>query len=102
MAMPEEQNRILTDHISSLLFCSTDASIENLENEGMTKGVHRIGDVMCDAVLYYSQEIDKKERSQYFKDLHYIFGERGELNKWYLSTVHRAENTDTPERFALS
>lgn len=98
MAMPEEQNRILTDHISSLLFCSTDASIENLENEGIKKGVHRIGDVMCDAVLYYSQEIDKKDRSQYFADLNYIFGERGEINNWYLSTVHRAENTDTPEK----
>lgn len=98
MSMPEEQNRILTDHISSLLFCSTDASIENLEYEGIKKGVHRIGDVMCDAVLYYSQEIDKKERSQYFAGLYYIFGERGELDKWYLSTVHRAENTDTIEK----
>lgn len=98
MAMPEEQNRILTDHISSLLFCSTDASIENLENEGIKRGVHKIGDVMCDAVLYYSQEIDKKARSQYFADLNYIFGERGEIDNWYLSTVHRAENTDTPEK----
>jgi len=98
MAMPEEQNRILTDHISNLLFCSTDASIENLSNEGITKGIYRIGDVMCDAVLYYSREIDKKAREQYFEELHYIFGKRAKVDRWYLSTVHRAENTDSVEK----
>lgn len=98
MSMPEEQNRILTDHISKLLFCSTDASLKNLKHEGITDGVYRIGDVMCDAVLYYSKEIDKKPKSKYFDGLHYIFGKREEPDSWYLSTVHRAENTDTIEK----
>lgn len=97
-AMPEEQNRVLTDHLSRYLFCSTDASLENLAREGIEEGVYRIGDVMCDAVLYYSKEIEKKPRAQYFEELHYIFGERGVPERWYLSTVHRAENTDDIEK----
>jgi len=94
MAMPEEQNRILTDHISKYLFCSTDTAVENLHREGITKGVYNIGDVMCDAVMYYSNLIDEKSKEEYFADLKYIFGERGAVERWYLSTVHRAENTD--------
>lgn len=53
MAMPEEQNRILTDHISEYLFCSTQTAVENLNNENITKNVFQIGDVMCDAVLFF-------------------------------------------------
>lgn len=98
MMMPEEQNRILTDHISNLLLCSTDRAVENLYNEGIRKRIHKIGDVMCDAVLYYSKGIDKIERRQYFNNLNYIFGKRGELHSWYISTVHRAENTDSYEK----
>ena len=99
MAMPEEQNRILTDHISKYLFCSTDTSIVNLKNEGIQNGVFQIGDVMCDAVLYYSQEIEKKEKEEYFSNLQYIFGKRESIPEhWYLSTVHRAENTNNIEK----
>ncbi len=53
LTMPEEQNRILTDHISNYLFCPTDTAVENLAHEGIRKGVHRTGDVMLDASLYY-------------------------------------------------
>lgn len=49
--MPEEVNRVLTDHISTLLFCPTGTAVENLRNEGITKGVHHVGDVMFDATL---------------------------------------------------
>ena len=50
-AMPEEHNRVVSDHLSDLLFCPTQAAIKNLEHEGITKGVHCVGDVMYDSVL---------------------------------------------------
>lgn len=50
--MPEEINRILTDHVSDLLFCPTETAVKNLEREGITQGVHLVGDVMYDSVLY--------------------------------------------------
>ena len=52
MRMPEEQNRILTDRISTLLLCPTEVAVENLKKEAITEGVYNVGDVMCDAVLY--------------------------------------------------
>lgn len=98
MEMPEEQNRVLTDHISKFLFCSTNTAVENLKHEGITENVYMIGDVMCDAVLHYSEKINEKEKDRYFKDLSYIFGKRSEIDKWYLATVHRAENTNSIEK----
>lgn len=98
MAMPEEQNRILTDHISKYLFCSTDTAIKNLKHEGIEDGVYRVGDVMCDAVLFYSKKIDEKPKEDYFRGLEVLFGGRDVPEKWYLATVHRAENTDTIEK----
>ena len=50
--MPEEINRVVTDHISDLLFCPTQTSVDNLAAEGITKGVHLVGDVMADALAY--------------------------------------------------
>ncbi len=52
--MPEEINRVLTDHLSDLLFCPTETAVENLRREGITQGVHWVGDVMYDAVLQYA------------------------------------------------
>ena len=66
MRMPEEQNRILTDRISTLLLCPTDVAVENLKKEGLTEGVYNVGDVMCDAVLYYSKMLDEKPAEYYF------------------------------------
>jgi UDP-N-acetylglucosamine 2-epimerase len=85
-AMPEEINRVLTDHISSLLFCPTDVAIENLAKEGITKGVHRVGDVMYDALLY--DLAIARNRSTILKSLGL------EKGKYALATVHRAANTD--------
>src|SRR3990172_9190368 len=51
-SMPEEINRVLTDHISNLLFCPTRTAVDNLEREGITDGVHLVGDVMTDALIY--------------------------------------------------
>ncbi|MFW6009569.1 MAG: non-hydrolyzing UDP-N-acetylglucosamine 2-epimerase, partial [archaeon] len=88
--MPEEQNRVLTDHISDLLFCPTKTSVENLKKEGITNGVHNVGDVMYDSVLY-NVEIARK-KSNILENLNL------NKNKYYLATIHRAENTDNKEK----
>jgi UDP-GlcNAc3NAcA epimerase len=86
MSMPEEVNRRLTDHISKLLFCPTSTAINNLNNEGITEGVHLVGDVMYDAALQYSKlKTDILERN-------------GLKPKDFLMlTVHRPSNTDNKE-----
>lgn len=96
--MPEEQNRVLTDHLSEVLFCPTDTAVKNLAEEGIRKNVFQVGDVMCDAVLYYSKEMEKYTKEYFFQRLHGIYGQIGLLENWYLATIHRAENTDTCEK----
>jgi len=88
--MPEEINRVVTDHLSDVLFCPTETSIENLKNEGITKGVYLTGDVMLDAVLNFRKVAEK--RSQVLKQL------KLRNSEYILLTVHRAENTDSAER----
>lgn len=88
--MPEEINRVLTDHISDLLFCPTQKAVENLRQEGITKGVYMVGDVMYDAALQYLGLAEKKSRILKCLSL--------EPKSYALATVHRAENTDNPER----
>jgi len=90
--MPEEINRIVTDHISTLLFCPTDGAIKNLAQEGIGKGVHLVGDVMYDSLL---------NNLQIAKSKSLILGELDVQPQGYiLATVHRAENTDNPEMLA--
>ena len=88
--MPEEHNRVLTDHCSDLLFCPTQAAVDNLAREGITQGVHLVGDTMYDAVLQFAEIA--RQRSTILQDL-------GLKPKGYLlTTVHRPYNTDDPER----
>jgi len=89
-AMPEEQNRILTDHISDLLFVPTQTAIDNLLNEGITKGVHNVGDVMYDGILHFTGMA--KEKSVILETL----GVND--NEFLLCTIHRAENTNDINR----
>lgn len=98
MNMPEEINRILTDRISSLLFCPTQEAVNNLNHEGITKGVYSVGDVMIDAVMYYSERLEEQPREFYFSHLQGIYEQVTELDQWYLATIHRAENTDSTEK----
>jgi len=91
MNMPEEQNRVLTDHISEILICPTQTAVNNLEKEGITKNVYKTGDVMCDSVLYYSEMAERKINCSNI-NLIPIFEQRN-IEKWYLATIHRAENT---------
>jgi UDP-GlcNAc3NAcA epimerase len=90
MRMPEEINRILSDRISSLLFCPTDTSVNNLKAEGIIKGVNNVGDVMYDVALHYRDKA--REQSDILKRL----GLEGK--PYVLATCHRAENTDDPKR----
>ena len=84
--MPEEVNRILTDHISDILFCPTETAVKNLYNEGIKNGVYLTGDVMFDALLTNIQIVERNSK---------ILTELGLKPKDYcLATVHRAENTD--------
>ena len=89
--MPEEHNRLLTDHMSDFLFCPTKTAVNNLENEGITREVHLVGDVMYDSILHHIKLAERKSDVL----------ERLKLKpKCYaLATVHRAENTDAPDRF---
>lgn len=89
-SMPEEINRVLTDHVSDLLFCPTDTAVENLSKEGIVRGVHRTGDVMYDALLHNLKLAN--ERSQILQRLNL------EQGAYALATIHRAGNTDDPIR----
>ena len=91
IAMPEEQNRILTDHISTILICPTKTAVENLKKEGITQNVYQTGDVMCDSVLYYSKVANEKINCTNI-NLVPIY-EKKQIKDWYLTTIHRAENT---------
>lgn len=90
MRMPEEVNRILSDRVSSLLFCPTQTAIKNLMAEGISKGVHNVGDVMYDVALHYRDRA--RQQSAILNDLKLL--ECG----FALATCHRAENTDDPKR----
>lgn len=88
--MPEEINRVLTDHTAALLFAPTEEAVGNLEDEGITEGVRRVGDVMYDAALHYGQAAEQKSCVLEALQL--------EEKNYVLATVHRAENTDAPSR----
>jgi UDP-GlcNAc3NAcA epimerase len=86
--MPEEINRVLTDHVSRWLFAPTETAVANLLREGICKtAIHLVGDVMYDAALHFGA--DGATGLERF----------GVTSKSYvLATIHRAENTDSPAR----
>ncbi|WP_035588018.1 non-hydrolyzing UDP-N-acetylglucosamine 2-epimerase [Hippea jasoniae] len=97
MKMPEEVNRILTDRVSDILFCPTDTAVENLKKEGFPfitasgnkQRIVNVGDVMLDVALYYKQFAKPPNHLPIHSLTHSSF---------ILCTIHRAENTDNPER----
>lgn len=95
--MPEEQNRILTDHVSDLLLCPTQTAVNNLKKEGITTGVLNTGDIMFDVVLR-NIEISKSKYSNgvWLDELRQENEKIPSLieKEYYLATIHRAENTD--------
>lgn len=90
MTRPEEVNRVVTDRVSSLLFCPTSLAVENLRSEGVEAGVSLVGDVMYDAALHAR---DASERVSQVADELGVAG-----IEYDLATVHRAENTDDRDR----
>jgi UDP-GlcNAc3NAcA epimerase len=93
--MPEEINRVLTDHMSDILFCPTQQAVTNLSNEGIRRNVFNVGDVMYDGFLHFSQIA--KARSNILKNIH-LEQTTETIPVYYLATIHRAENTDDPDR----
>ena len=93
MAMPEEVNRILTDRISRWLFTPTDAAQAHLRREGVAVAqIVPVGDVMFDVALHHGARVDSGDR---------VLGRLGlKPASYVLATVHRAENTDHPQRLA--
>lgn len=90
--MPEEINRVIADHVSTLLFCPTQTAVANLRSEGIAKGVHSVGDVMFDTTLAAIER--SARRSVILERLHL------QPRSYAVATIHRAENTDDAERFA--
>jgi UDP-GlcNAc3NAcA epimerase len=91
-AMPEEINRVLTDHVSDLLLCPTQTAIRNLSREGIRDGVFLVGDVMLDAALHFGERADLQSQT-----LAPLSLKRGQ---YLLATIHRASNTDSRELLA--
>jgi UDP-GlcNAc3NAcA epimerase len=88
--MPEEHNRVLTDHAAALLLCPTKTAVDHLAHEGVTRGVHLVGDVMLDAVLYNLALAEQRAGP---------LARLGLASGGYaLATVHRPQNTDDPVR----
>lgn len=91
---PEEINRIVTDHVASLLLCCTESAKEFLRKEGIAESAFVVGDPMYDAFLYYSEKVGNMQK-EVLKD-----AEGKELNlpdKYYYMTCHREENTGSDE-----
>ena len=88
--MPEEINRIVTDHVSDFLFVPSETSKKNLLKEGIIKGVHVVGDIMYDSILMHGPRA--REKSNILSKL------KIKNENYYLATIHRAENTDTESR----
>jgi len=85
--MPEEVNRVVTDHVSGLLFCPTETAVRNLAREGITEGVHLTGDVMVDALEYNRKRAKETSRVLSRFGLH--------PGEYLVLTVHRPANTDS-------
>ncbi len=90
--MPEEVNRIVADRLAQWLFCPTSTAVDNVHREGLTEGVHLIGDVMLDATRFFADQA----ATRCPLDALTKHASQG----YYLATVHRAENTDDPARLA--
>lgn len=85
-SMPEEHNRVLTDHCADLLFCPTQTAVEHLANEGIKQGVYLVGDTMVDALHQFSDMAGKRSKILALLQV--------EPKQYLLATIHRPYNTD--------
>jgi len=86
-AMPEEINRIVADSVSQLLFTPTQTAVDHLRREGITAGVHLVGDVMFDSFLFNLSRIDAEQVLTKYQV---------QPRDYILATIHRPQNTDDP------
>jgi len=89
-SMPEELNRVLCDHASELLFCSTPTAVANLQREGIAAPVHLVGDVMADVALAFAAVAEDRSNA--------LAEHRVEAGAYLLATAHRSGNVDDPGR----
>lgn len=89
--MPEEINRIVTDHLSTFLFCPTPQSVKELKNEGIIKNVFFTGDIMYDATVYFSKASESK-KEEIFKKLNLS------EHEYLYCTIHRQANTESKDK----
>lgn len=89
--MPEEHNRVLTDHAADLLLAPTQVAVDHLTREGLAERTVLVGDVMTDVLFDVRDRVARRAADE---------GERLDAaeGKYYLATIHRAENTDDPAR----
>ncbi len=92
--MPEEINRVLTDHLSQYLFCPTKQAVKNLNIEGIKSGVHHVGDIMYDATIFAKNYIKKNNKK---------FSKKFSLNgyDYAVMTIHRQDSTNKKNFFKL-
>jgi UDP-N-acetylglucosamine 2-epimerase len=91
--MPEEHNRVLTDHCAELLLCPTETAVNNLSREGIAaSSIHLVGDTMFDAVLEFAAIANQQSHVLSELELH--------PKSYFLATLHRPYNTDVPEKLA--
>ncbi len=89
--MPEEINRVLTDQLSAMLFCTSQEGVTNLSKEGIKEGVYDVGDVMCDAFHHFSKLSDSK-----YAGFHHTIVD----GPFALMTIHRPSNTENHQNLA--
>jgi UDP-N-acetylglucosamine 2-epimerase len=90
--MPEEINRVVVDHLSTVLFCPTKAAVANLAGEGITRGVELVGDVMLDTARFFAELPCAPGESEG----EVLAGFDVDPGGYFLATVHRAGNSDDP------
>ena len=90
-AMPEELNRVVTDHIADLLFCPGETAAANLRSEGITDGVFIVGDLMQDSLHWTLRSVDRDAT---------LSSHGLRPGEYFFATIHRAENTDDQDRLA--
>jgi len=91
-SMPEEINRIVSDHLSNLLFCPTEQAVKNLSTEGVQDNVHLVGDVMADGLLFFIEIAKKQSKILELLDL--------QPKKYVLATAHRNGNVDDKKKLS--
>lgn len=96
--MPEEQNRIVTDHLSTWDFACNQHDYENLLSEGLSPYAYNVGDVMFDAVQHFLPIAQNTVQGGIWNDIQKLSEGNAPTEPWYFSTIHRPENTDETEK----